>query len=424
VATRREVGGCVVISVLLASSAAESQAQVKRREMPWPHLPGLAQQTPGQLGGQSMNPDISAIGELLLDFSPDHAKTTPGGERAEVREVELGIQAIVDPFFRADFFIGLHPEIVEIEEAYLTALQLPGGFQARLGRFHVPIGKVNLIHRPEQITVDYPWMIRQFFGDEGLPSNGVGFSRIFAPLGFFQELLVYGVSSIGAHEHGAEDADGHDHGEEEPTGEVIPAEDELRNQVALIVQLRNYLDLSAATNFELGFSAATGRIRELLPLGCGPLFQDACMPGELRPQQEIFENQNYFGAHLTVRWRPPQQGLYRSFIWNNEILLNDGHEGQRLGAFSQAQWQLTRRTYLGGRFDAVEQADRTSFAGQPIDGGWMLAGSGYFTVFPSEFSRFKAAVERTFGNGDPFGGDLRAVLQVTFAIGPHRPHAF
>src|SRR5687768_18298299 len=78
--------------------------------------------TPGQVGGQSLNPDISAIGELLIDLSAKRPMTTSSGQRFEVREVELGIQAVVDPFFRADFFIGLHPEEVEIEEAYLTAL--------------------------------------------------------------------------------------------------------------------------------------------------------------------------------------------------------------------------------------------------------------------------------------------------------------
>ncbi len=358
--------------------------------------------TPGQLGGQSLNPDMSAIGELLTDLSPKRPKTTTEGQRFEVREVELGIQAVVDPFFRADFFIGVHPEAVEIEEAYLTALALPGGFQAKLGRFKVPIGKVNLIHRPEQITVDYPWMIREFFGDEGLASNGIGLSRIFAPLGFFQELHVVAVSGIGGHDaHGEEEA--------EPAEEdILAAEDKLNNQIALVAQLRNYIDLSQAANLEFGVSAATGKIRELEPVSLGA-----------QPFAEVFETQRYYGGHVTLRWRPPQQGLYRSFVWNNELLVNDGHEGKRLGAFSQAQWQLTRRTYLGGRFDAVQRIDELT-----TEKDWFNAVSGYFTAFPSEFSRFKLALERTFGTGDASGGEWRAVLQTTFAIGPHRPHAF
>lgn len=367
--------------------------------------PDYPRQTPGQLGGQSMNPDFSAIGEFLIDLSPKQPRVIEEGKRAEVREVELGIQAVVDPFFRADFFLGAHPEGLEIEEAYLTALSLPGGFQAKVGQFHVPIGKVNLIHRPEQITIDYPWMIREFFGPEGLKSSGIGLSKIMAPLGFFQELHVYGVGSIAAEEeHGAE--------QPEEQAEVLAAPNRIRDQVALIAQFRNYWDLSEAANAELGFSYATGKVREL---------EETSRPATL---QEVFENQRYYGAHLTLRWRPLQQGLYRSLVWNNEILVNDGHEGKRLGAFSQAQWQLTRRTYLGGRFDLVEEGALTSIEGDEVDGGWLKSGSGYFTFFPSEFSRIKLSAERLFGSAAPVEGKWRAVIQTTFAVGPHRPHAF
>lgn len=347
--------------------------------------------TPGQLGGQSINPDISAIGELLTDLSPKRPKVTSEGQRFEVREVEIGMQAVVDPFFRADFFIGLHPDAVEVEEAYLTALDVRG-FQFKLGRFHLPLGKVNLIHRPEQITVDYPWMIREFFGDEGLASNGISVSRIFAPLGFFQELQLMGVTELGKvdHDHDAPLED--DHG----VPEAAEADD-LANQVAIVAQLRNYWDLTAATNAELGFSFGADRSREL-----------ESTPTTVRAVNETLR---FYGAHMTLRWRPAQQGLYRSLIWNNELLVRASPHGKRLGGFSQAQYQLGRRTYVGGRFDAVETEEAET---------WHKAASGYLTVFPSEFSRFKLGVERVLGAD----AEWRAVLQTTFAIGPHRPHAF
>ena len=395
-ATRRHLLFAFVALSCTVLGATAAHAQVRDTLPPRPA-------TPGQLGGQSLNPDISAIGELLTDLSPKRPKVTSEGQRFEVREVELGLQAVVDPFFRADFFIGLHPDEVEIEEAYLTALDVRG-FQFKLGRFHLPLGKVNLIHRPEQITVDYPWMIREFFGDEGLASNGIGVSRIFAPFGFFQELLVYGVTSIGAEEHA------HD-GEEIEEGLVLPGPEELRNQVALVGQLRNFIDLSPAANVEFGASAALGREREFELLDCGPLGRDPCGSGDVRVRQESFEALRYYGGHLTVRWRPPQQGLYRSLIWNNEVLVQDAPEGKRLGAFTQAQYQLGRRTYIGGRFDAVELVESDD---------WRHAVSGYVTVFPSEFSRFKLGIEREFGAS----AEWRGVLQTTFAIGPHRPHAF
>jgi hypothetical protein len=368
-----------------------------------------AQQTPGQLAGQNLNPDISVIGELLTDLSTGDPKTTTEGERFEVREVELALQAAVDPYFRADFFLGVHQEAAEIEEAFLTALALPADLQARMGRFRVPLGKVNLIHRPEQITVDYPWVLREFFGDEGLASNGLTLSRIFAPFGFFQELQAYVISGIGVHEH--------DHAEEEDVDDdvIIEAPDahRLRNQIAIGAQFRNFWDLSTATNLELGVSALTGRVREL-EAEC--VIGQPCPPVVLR---EVFENQSFYGPYLTLRWRPLREGLYRSFIWNNELLVSSGHEGNLLGAFSQAQYQITRRMYLGARFDVVQIVEEDEFETQD----WFSAVSGYFTFFPSEFSRFKLAVERTFGAG-PEGRQWRSVLQTTFALGPHRPHAF
>jgi hypothetical protein len=54
-------------------------------------------------------------------------------------------------------------------------------------------------------------------------------------------------------------------------------------------------------------------------------------------------------------------------------------------------------------------------------GDWFRAASGYLTFFPSEFSRFRLGVERSFGTGER---NWRAVLQSTFSVGPHRPHAF
>lgn len=366
---------------------------------------------------QSLNPDISAIGELLADLSPQRAATLEDGSRFLMRETELGIQAIVDPFFRADFFIGVHPEEVEVEEAYVTALALPGGLQARVGRFHLPLGKINLTHRPEILTVDYPLVLREYFGEEGFASSGLGLSRIFTPLGFFQEVQVYALSGIEREE---------EHGEEEgeaEEAEVIERQRDVFEQLAFLGHLRNYWDLSSAANVELGFSAAVGSVERLVPLPCDP--SENCPLDQPPPVQQTFETQAFYGADFTMRWRPPQRSIYRSFAWNTEVVANDTPEQLLWGGFTQAQWQLSRRWYLGARFDAVqtlEEHEETEGA-EPAEPEWRRAASGYLTFFPSEFSRFKLGVERELGalaSDDPW----RVIVQTTFAIGPHRPHAF
>ena len=69
-------------------------------------------------------PDISAVGDFVADLSPD-GSTQENGARFAVREVELALQAAVDPYFRGDLFLGIHDGEIAIEQAYLTATALP-----------------------------------------------------------------------------------------------------------------------------------------------------------------------------------------------------------------------------------------------------------------------------------------------------------
>src|SRR5687767_1761104 len=52
-------------------------------------------------GGGSLNPDLSVLADLVVDLSPDEA-TLEGGDRIQLREIEIGLQGSVDPYFRYD----------------------------------------------------------------------------------------------------------------------------------------------------------------------------------------------------------------------------------------------------------------------------------------------------------------------------------
>ncbi|HUH12964.1 MAG TPA: hypothetical protein VMK65_07625 [Longimicrobiales bacterium] len=382
-------------------------------------IPLDVQREPPQAVGQGLNPDISAIGEILADLSPDEPRYTESGERFALSEVELAFQAVVDPYFRADFFIGIHEEVVEVEEAYLTALALPLGLQAKLGRFLLPMGKANLTHVPELHTVRHAAPVREFLGEEGLAAGGVQLSRIFAPLGFYQELQVAVFS-------GLDPAAGHGHGEEEEAHEEEAHEEEaldepergLEDQLAGLVHLKSFWDVTDAANVELGLSGAVGTMeveRETLVDG---------LPVHLLER----EGRVLYGADLTVRWRPPARALYRSLYWSTEMLADRRAGETAWGGFSLVQWQVARRWFVGGRLDAVQlavEAHEDEEHGHEEEGlPWRRSGAGYLTFLPSEFSRFKLALERSWGDAAPEEGLWRAVLQTTFALGPHRPHAF
>jgi hypothetical protein len=397
--------------------------------------PNLEAQQPS--GFQSLNPDISVIGDFLADLSPGEPRHTESGERFSLREVELALQAAVDPYFRADFFLGIHADEIEVEEAYLTALALPGEIQARIGRFHLPMGKVNLTHRPELLTVEYPLVLRTYFGPEGFSGTGVGVSRIVAPFGFFQEIQLFVMNGIETEGHGH----GHDedHGDDGPSGgslmgEFIAGGPERsgREQFGLLAHVRQFHDITPATNVEFGISAATGSVERYRPMEAGSQSGNRSYLEVLRS----YPVQRLYAAHAVLRWRPPERAVYRSFRWEVEGFGHDGPESRVWGGFSQAQWQVARRSYVGGRLDAVQTPGHQDVevhgdaAGAHLhlheeEGGeWRYAVSGTLTFFPSEFSRFRLAVERTFGEGWDDGGVWRAALQTTFTIGPHRPHPF
>jgi hypothetical protein len=68
------------------------------------------------------NPDLAVIGNFVGVAGGRHQDPRPA---LELREAETSLQAIVDPYARADFFFGFSPEGVEIEEGYLTFPTLP-----------------------------------------------------------------------------------------------------------------------------------------------------------------------------------------------------------------------------------------------------------------------------------------------------------
>jgi hypothetical protein len=351
-------------------------------------------------------PDISAVGDMVADLSPD-GSTQEGGERFAVREVEVAIQAAVDPYFRGDIFLGISDEEgIAIEQAYLTATALPGQLEARLGRFLMPFGKQNTTHRHDLHTVEYPYVIQKFFGPEGLKGTGLYASRVFAPLGFYQEVIVTAVDRFG----------------EAPEDLVVSeAPNKKLSGLGYSARLRNYWDINESTNLELSFSGITGK-REM------PLDVDADI-------NAVNARQSVLAADVTYRWRPLQRGLYKSLILQAEVMhqrtnqspsvqiLSPGEQSFAIsraasdytGGYAFGRYQIAQRGFLGARFDYVEDPDR--------GGANTRAASGYLEFFPSEFSKLVAAYERFM----PGGGEKalnRILLQAAFALGPHKPHPF
>ena len=80
------------------SAAADSIALVREMEKLQAAAPAP---TAPRAPGAKIVPDISVVGDLVGDLSPD-ASTQESGARLGVREIELAVQSVVDPYFRGD----------------------------------------------------------------------------------------------------------------------------------------------------------------------------------------------------------------------------------------------------------------------------------------------------------------------------------
>ncbi len=342
---------------------------------PTPPAPAVAQ---GTIGGAPpamanvLNPSVSVIGNFWGSAGKDPIR---GGPALEMHETEIAFQAVVDPYARADFFVSLSPEGIELEEGYLTLTALPGGFVGKVGKMRAAFGRVNAMHNDQLPWIDRPLVTDNLVGgEEGINDAGLSVSRSFAgPGGIFLEgtAQVYRGESEGLFEPNH------------------------KRDLSLVSRLRGYHDLTEDTNLELGFSYARGYNES------GPGFTT-----------------NLYGVDGTLRWKPLRRAIYNSFLWRTELVWSRRDQllvlEKAFGLYTAAEYRLNRRWTVGGRFD---RSGRANAAGM-TDTGF----SAILTYWPSEFSQIRGQYRFTRYAEQRDGNELR--FQFLFNIGAHGAHPF
>jgi hypothetical protein len=360
-----------------------------------PGLPAPATEagTGGQLpvyGGASaaakaLNPDISMIGDFIGAAGGNSVPALATAQpfpALEMHESELGVQAIIDPYARGDFFLSFGEEGVNLEEGYITFTALPEGFTARVGKMRSAFGKVNTMHNHVLPWVDRPLVNTNLVGGEdGIDDAGVSIEHILpAPKGLFLDV----------------------------TGQVFRGDSDgvfktfQRSDVSTVDHLRAYKDITESTNLDIGLSYSRGHSAPgLIPLTVGP--------------DDIT---NLYGIDATLRWKPLRRSIYHSFIARSELIWSQRQqlprEQRAFGFYGSAEYQLGRRWFLGGRYD---QSGRAQFANLTDKGGSLV-----LTYWPSEFSQIRGQYRYT-----KYAEGLNAnelLMQVIFSLGAHGAHPF
>ncbi len=378
-------------SAPVAQAAAQASAQATAPATPSPNetQAGLASAA-GQLpiyGGASaaskaLNPDVSVIGDFVGAIGGNSAPplaTLQPFPSLQMHESEIGLQAIIDPYARGDFFISFGEEGVNVEEGYITFTALPAGFVAKVGKMRSVFGKVNLMHNHVLPWVDRPLVTTNLVGGEdGIDDAGFSVERILpAPKGIFLEA----------------------------TGQVFRGDSanvfqqQQRSDVSTVEHLRAYRDLTESANLDIGLSYARGHNNGSLTL-----------PGDFVTQ--------LYGIDTTLRWKPLRRSIYHSFVARSEFVWSQRQELPReqraFGFYTSGDYQFGRRWFAGGRFD---WSDRNQFDNLTDKGA-----AATLTYWPSEFSQLRGEYRFTKYAENRNSNEL--LMQLIFSLGAHGAHPF
>ncbi len=336
----------------------------------------------GSASSKALNPDVGIIGNFLSATGRSR-----GGSPAiaptpfmTLQESEVSLQAIVDPYARADFFLALGEEGIEVEEGFVTFPTVPGGLFIKVGKMRGTFGRLNAFHNHTLPWTDRPLVMYNLLGgasedpDTGIKDAGVSVSRLI-PAG---KLFLEATAEIFRGDSGT------------------LFQSSRRQDLSAIGHLRAFTDVTESANLEMGASYARGHN----DIGSG------------------FTTELY-GADVTYRWKPVRRAIYRSFVARSELMWSRRDEmagvGTAFGTFVSGDYKFGRRWTAGGRLDWSERAREPDVR----DRGF----SALLTYWPSEFSQVRSQYRRMrFGDRDAVANEL--LFQVLFTIGAHGAHPF
>ncbi|HEU4577232.1 MAG TPA: hypothetical protein VFS67_03185 [Polyangiaceae bacterium] len=341
-----------------------------------------------------------------------------------VQNVELTLSGVVDPYLRGDSNIVLQIDesgetVIELEEAYLTTLDLPFHLQLKAGQFFTAFGRLNPTHPHSWDFVDQPVINTRLFGPDGLRSQGAQLAWL-TPLPFFAELTASVQNAHGETATSFRNVPG-----ETIAGRVlIERPVESANDLLYLLRLRSSFDATEELTLVPGLSALFG------PNATGT---------QTRTQ--------IYGADLYAKWKPLINDHGWPFVaWQTEAMLRRYQAAEVVsesgaavepsvtlndyGLYSQLLWGFARPWVAGVRYDyARGQADDTLPDGSYSSENDPLRDQRHrFSVvvsyYPSEFSKLRLQYNYDRSQFLSQADAHSAYLQFEILFGAHGAHKF
>lgn len=358
-----------------------------------------------QRSQQKLNPEISFLGDVSYDWSDSDVQN-----QFVVRAVEIGFAAPLDPRTRFTGFLSAEQEPpllesgtggdeernveVDLEEAYMDWVALPGGTGVRVGKFRQRFGTLNRWHPHALASTDIPFALMNLFGLEGLNGIGVGAS--------------WGLPGFWASSHG------------------------------LVIEITNPDNEVAFAG--AAFSDPAFLLRHTGFYDLGPdAFLEVGLNGTIGPNDEESDGTTTIASlDINYVWEPTARARYRGFEFRGEYFYSKFEDATTPGAketfrtnsfYAYLIWKLNRSWRIGLRYDDAELPSPRSETASGLfrEGLRERAFTPFLTFWQSEFVRLRLQyqhADRDFTGPQGSDGDDLVWLQVTWAAGPHKHEAY
>jgi len=353
----------------------------------------------GQAWSYDNNPE-----DYLIPGYPLGGEAGPAPEGLSLAETEITVSANVDDKFTAMLTVPIALEDgeveVEIEEAWVETLGLPGGLAIRMGRFFSDIGYLNSRHFHSWDFADQPLVYQVFLGQQYL-DDGLRL-RWLAPTDFYLEFSG-----------------------EVLRGDRYPAGGAANSGFGATT-------LSAQTGGDVGFSNSW--LFGLSWLGAEAVDRES---GSEDEPLLFTGDTDLLIADFVWKWAPNGNWRQRNFTFQAEYLWRNengayaepgGSTGpwdvDQDGWYAQAVYQPFPRWRFGARMDRMSGDDPGSFwLGTPLYpvGSDPTRYSLMVDWSNSEFSRLRFQYNYDSASEE---SDNQFGLQYIFSIGAHGAHSF
>lgn len=337
---------------------------------------------------QALNPEISVTADMFGHVDQDDAHQ----DNFFAREFEVSFISNLDPYSRAKIFLSREspggnlvpfPLAEEeeaasfaVEEGYIEWVGLPAGLSLKLGKFQQQFGQQNRWHSHALAFQSRSLPHLAYIGEEALAQTGAS---------------LHWLLPVGG-----------DAGTYEATVEVTRSGNEAlfgdSGRLSVLGHVNGFWQITPATDLDLGLSWINGSYED----------------------ETHFLDRNLLGAEAAFTWRPPARARYRGVTLRGGLMVLDGlvpeaGADRALGFWGATEVRLSETLLAGARADHAENP------ADPSETAWLV--SPTLTWWQSEFVRVRLEYD-LLGRSWLTTDEGHVLLQVTFAMGPHKHESY